>query len=67
MHSLEALRVINDMKAIKGTRQRFNEVTGQLLHAESGEISTSRTFWNAGQAKEFCHRHGATFVSAGTK
>lgn len=64
MHSLESIRVINDRKAINGSQQIFDTETGQLLRAGTNEISTSRVFMNAKQAKEFCAQNGAELLAS---
>ena len=62
MHSLESLRVINDLQALKGSRQKYNRASGQLINCATGEISSQRTFANAGQAAEYCEKYGAEYA-----
>jgi hypothetical protein len=62
MDSIEMLRVKNDIAALKNSQQTFETKTGQLRNVRTGEISTTRTFFSAAQAMDFCKKHSAVLV-----
>lgn len=59
MHSLEHIRIRNDIASLKGTRQKLVGI--QLINDDTGDIS-SRTFVTMKSAKDFVEAAGGDFI-----
>lgn len=60
MHSLEHIRNMNDLAALKGARVKLVGLT--LVNAKTGEVASSRSFADVNMAREYCAKYGAIFA-----
>lgn len=65
MYSLEHIRNMNDLKAMKGKRLKL--VGMQLINAKTGEVASSRTFVTINSARDYCDHFGAEFAGVSRK
>lgn len=60
MHSLEHIRDMNDLKAIRGARVKLVGMT--LVNTATNEVACSRTFADVSTARAYCAKVGAIFA-----